>query len=213
MATVFKRTYTAALPSGAEIVTRKGERFAVWTADGRRHRAPLTPDGTRIILERAGYTIQYFDHAGKRRKEAVRCGDLDTAKQIAAEREKAAMLRRKGYVDPSQERLAKEARRPLAEHLADFQGFLEDKGDTTKHVSETMRNIRRVIDLTGAKSAADLTGPAVMKAVGLLREGGASPRTCNSYLTSVKALTRWLWRHKRAADDPLCGLSTVQRRN
>jgi len=207
MASVYKRSYTAALPSGAEIVQRKGERLAVWTADGRRHRAPLTPDGTRIVLQRQGYTIQYFDHEGKRRKESVRCGDLDTAKQIAAEREKAAMLRRKGYVDPSQERLAKEARRPLAEHLADFERFLTDKGNTPKHVSETLRNLRRVIDLTGAKAAADLTGPAVMKAVGLLREGGASPRTCNSYLTSTKALTRWLWRYKRAADDPLCSLT------
>ena len=188
-------------------MTRKGKRLAVWTVDGRRQRAPLTADGARIVLQRAGYTIQYFDHEGKRRKESVRCGDLDTAKQLAAEREKAAMLRRKGYVDASQERLAKEARRTLAEHLADFQQFLTDKGNTPKHVSETMRNLRRVIDLTGAKLAADLTGPAVMKAVGQLRDEGASPRTCNAYMVSAKALTRWLWRHKRAADDALCSLT------
>ena len=130
---------------GAEIVTRKGERFAVWTADGRRHRAPLTPDGTRITLERAGYTIQYFDHAGKRRKKTYPVADLDTAKQIAAEREKAAMLRRKGYVDPAQERLAKEARRPLAEHLADFKHSWTTKG-TRQSTSGNLRNIRWVID-------------------------------------------------------------------
>ncbi len=61
--------------------------------------------------------------------------------------------------------------------------------------------------MTGAKLAADLTGPTVMKAVGLLRDRGHRPGTCNSYLTSAKALTRWMWRHKRAADDHLCALS------
>ncbi len=196
MATVYKRTYKAALPEGAEIVTRKGERFAVWTTNGRRHRAPLTADGTRIVLQRAGYTIQYFDANGKRRKESVRCGDLDTAKRIAAEREKAAMLRQKFNITASQERLGKEGRRTLAEQLADFRQFLADKGNTAKHVSETMRNLRRVIELTGATLTTDLDGPAVMKAVGVLQERGASLRTCNSYMISAKALTRWLWQHK-----------------
>ncbi len=207
MATVYKRTYKAAVPPGAEIVTRKGERFAVWTDNGQRRRAPLTADGTRIVLQRAGYTIQYFDANGKRRKESVRCGDMDTAKQIAAEREKAAMLRRKFNITASQERLGKEARRTLAEHLADFRQFLADKGNTVKHVADTMRHLSKILDLPAAMLATDLTGPAVMKAVGQLREGGASLRTCNSYLTSAKAFSRWLWRHKRADDDPLCALT------
>ena len=46
-----------------------------------------------------------------------------------------------------------------------------------------------------------------MEAIGLLREGGASLRTCNSYSDFGQGLYRWLWRHKRAGDDPLCGLN------
>jgi hypothetical protein len=74
MATVYKRAYKAALPEGAEIVQRKGKLLAVWTVNGKRRRASLTPDGTQIVLQRLGYTIQYFDHEGKRRNEGASPG-------------------------------------------------------------------------------------------------------------------------------------------
>ena len=63
-----------------------------------------------------------------------------------------------------------------------------------------------------------MTGPAVLRAIGELRITGgpiagkrkakapASLRTCNSYLTSLKAFTRWLQEHKRTPDDDLCSL-------
>jgi len=96
MATVYRRTQRKPIPEGAEIVEHKGRRFAVWTDSAGRHRARVSPDGKAILVERPGYEIQYFDENGQRRKESVRCGDLDSAKQIAAEREKTAMFRRKG---------------------------------------------------------------------------------------------------------------------
>ena len=207
MATVYRRTLRKPIPERSEIVERKGRRFAVWTDSTGRHRARLATDGKAILIDRPGYVIQYFDENGQRRKESVRCGDLDSAKQIAAEREKAVMLRKKGFIDPAQERLAREARRPLAEHVADYGRFLADKGNTSKHVAETLRSIRRVAALCGAERPTDLTGPGVMKAISGLRDAGASARTCNAYLTAVKALTRWLWQHKRVADDPLCTLT------
>ena len=58
------------------------------------------------------------------------------------------------------------------------------------------------------QSLADLTGPAVLATIGELRGGGTSLRTCNSYLRSIKSFSRWLWRHKRRADDPLCALES-----
>ena len=206
MATVYKRTQRKPIPEGAEIVERGGERFAVWKDSAGRHKARLAPDGKAILLDRPGYEIQWFDENGKRRKESVRCGDRDTAEQIAAEREKAAMMRAKGLIDPAQERFAQHGRRPLAEHLTDFEGFLTAKQNTPKHVQVTRAHIQRVFDHCPAASLADLTGPAVLGVIGQLRTSGASLRTCNSYLRSIKSFTRWLWKHKRAADDPLCAL-------
>ena len=208
MATIYKRTRREPIPQGAEIITtRKGDRIAVWTRGKQRRRAPLTPDGKAVLLESPGYTIEFFDHNGQRKRHSTRCTDRDAVERLAGELEKNAMFRRDGLIDPAQERLAQEARRPLADHQADYERFLIDKGNTSKHVAETMRSIRRVVELCSAQTAADLTGPAVMKAIGTLRDGGASARTSNSYLTAVKGMTRWLWRHKRMADDSLCALT------
>jgi len=151
-----------------------------------------------LLFERPGYVIQWFDENGRRRKESIRCGDLDTAKRIAAELEKAVLLREKGIIDTAQERYAAERRRPLAEHLADFERFLTDQKRTPKHVAMTCQHIRRVAELCGAKALPHLTGPAVMHAVGELRVDDqpdsspvpASPRTRNAYLGSVRAFTR-----------------------
>jgi hypothetical protein len=43
--------YTKPIPEGAEIVTRKGQRFARWKAGkGKTVEAPLSEDGTRVRL-------------------------------------------------------------------------------------------------------------------------------------------------------------------
>jgi len=208
MASIYKRRRRRPIPDGAEIITRKGQRFAVWNhpKTGRRQKAPLSDDGEAVLLESPGYMIQWFDATGRRRKKSTRCPDLDAARQLAAGLERQAMQRREGLIDPAQERYAQQAQRPLGEHLGDFVRFLTDRGNTPKHVAMTGRHVQWVSDKCGAKSLVDLTGPAVMRALGDLREAGSSLRTCNAYLASVKAFTRWSWKHKRAADDPLCGL-------
>jgi integrase len=207
MATVYRRTERRKLPEGSEIVERKGQRFAIWTDSSGRHRARVSKDGKAVIIDRPGYEIQYFDENGRRRKESVRCADADTARRIAAEREKAVLLRKRGIIDATQERFAAEGRRTLTEHVADFRCFLTDKGNSYDHVADTMRYVERIVQMCGAQLAADLTGPGVQKAIGQLRENGASARTCNAYLTAIKSLTRWLWRHQRIAHDALCTLS------
>ena len=218
MATVYKRTQRKPIPQGAEIVERRGERFAVWKDSTGRHSARLAKDGKAILLDRPGYIIKYFDENGKRCKESVRAGDLETARQIAGQRELAVLRRERGIFDPAQERTADENRRPLAEHVADFGNFLADKGNTPKHVRMTCQHVRWVAARCEAQQISDLTGPAVLRAIGELRTSGgpvagkrktkvaASLRTCNSYLTSLKAFTRWLWEHKRTTGDALCGL-------
>jgi hypothetical protein len=143
MATIYRRKRRKPIPDGADTITRKGQRFAVWTdaKTGRKHKAPLSDDGAAILLELSGYTIQWFDHNGRRRKKAVRCGDLDTARQIAADLERKAAKRREGLIDATQERFAQEGRRPPGEHLADFARFLADKANTPKHVTMTRQHI------------------------------------------------------------------------
>ena len=68
MATVYKRTRTKAIPKGAEIVSQRGKRLAVWIdgKTGRKRKAPLNDAGDKIITESAHYLISYYDSNGQR---------------------------------------------------------------------------------------------------------------------------------------------------
>ena len=159
---------------------------------------------------RGGYWyVAWFDHLGRRQTHCAKTTDRATAERIAAKKEAGAALRREGVIDTTLEHYARESRRPIEEHVADYERFLADKGNSPKHVTQTLRHIRWVIGKCEAKRVADLTGPTVQRAIGELRSGknARSLGTCNSYLTSIKTLTRWLWHHKRTADDSLLGLA------
>jgi len=208
MATVYKRRELRPIPKGAQITTYRGKPYATWTdAKGKAQRAALHPDGKRIIQYAECYTAQYFDENGKRQKAPTGCHDKAEAERCANHLENEARKRQTGQVDPALERFAKEAHRPLGEHIEDFRGYLAAKGNTKGHVQRTCQNIEWIADTCHAKKIGDLTGTGVLRAVSELRDAGSSLRTCNAYLRSIKSFTRWLWREKRMPDDPLAGLS------
>jgi hypothetical protein len=70
--TVFKKTFTKAVPAGAETFVGKGKRFARWTdARGKSRTAAVTVPQKgphagqgRMILESPFYVAQYRDGAG-----------------------------------------------------------------------------------------------------------------------------------------------------
>ena len=103
MATVYKRTRTKAIPDGAEIVTQRGKRLAVWPdgKTGRKRKAPLNEAGDKIIVESEHYLIQYYDENGQRVEVNSKTPDKDAAGQLAATLETQAMERKRGIVDPA----------------------------------------------------------------------------------------------------------------
>ena len=64
--------------------------------------------------------MAWHDHTGKRKRKGTRIPDKAAAQQLANKLESGAQQRRQGLIDPTLERFAREARRPLAEHVADF---------------------------------------------------------------------------------------------
>ncbi len=115
------------------------------------------------------------------------------------------MQRREGLIDPSQEQLAVEGRRPIQEHLADFGTTLEAKGDTPDRVKLVCSRLKSVIESCGFERLSDLTASTVQAVVASLRDS-KSLRTCNGYLRAVKGFGRWAWHDGRLAADPLASL-------
>jgi integrase len=211
MATVFKRTRRLPVPDGAEIVEYRGKPYATWRSrGGRQRKAPLTDDGQAVEVVDDNYTVEWYAWDGKRKRL---CGgpDKDAATALGAAKEAEEAQRRRGLIDPAQERHAGEGRGPLAEHLADFRRSLEAKGDTTGHIDLTMTRLARTLAACNVQRLGDISPSAVAAAVASLRDSGLSLRTCNGYLRAVKTFSRWAWRDGRTPSDaaaPLVAYNT-----
>jgi integrase len=93
----------------------------------------------------------------------------------------------------------------IREHFQDFERSLLAKGNTKKHVMQTLHRIKTVIE--GCKFAiwVDLQPSKVQNYLVSLRNSkdGISASTFNYYLKSVKQFCRWMLQDRRASISPL----------
>jgi len=219
MASIFKRKRRRPIPVGADIVTnKKGLTIARWSDErGRRLTAPVTDDGTMIVLEASKYTINYIDHEGRRRT-VPGSETKETTKAAAAEIEKKVYLRRHDVIDPLMEQMASAANVPIDQHLREFNNSLQRKGTSDKTVETAMRHVEQFVDKSSIDSISRLTTKTLDAYVVCLRNQPARPsrheednasnprmsaRTVNSHIRSIKQFSRWLWETNRVAADPL----------
>src|SRR5262249_21755587 len=67
MASVFRQTYKRPLPQSAELFTRKGVPMARWLdGRGRKRTAPVSEDGSSVVLEYTCWYVSYTDAARDR---------------------------------------------------------------------------------------------------------------------------------------------------
>jgi integrase/recombinase XerD len=127
----------------------------------------------------------------------------EIVKQV--EREKA------GLVDPTD----RERKRPLAEHIADFRRYKENRDIGEKQISEVLRQLNRMVKTCKWRTIGDITARSLLDFLGDLRKPagkgkrGLSAQTYNHYLRAAKQFTRWLLRDQRIVVDPLAHLSNI----
>src|SRR5205807_1126841 len=107
-----------------------------------------------------------------------------------------------GIVDPTEEY----AKKPLADHAEDFRRYLTAKGNTASYVQLVLFRLTAVLDGCHFIRIADVQSSTVIAFLSELRDADKSLKTVNEYLASIKSFTRWMWRDKRTAVDPLAGL-------
>jgi integrase len=115
------------------------------------------------------------------------------------EREKA------GLVDPTDA----QRRRPLKEHLKEFENYLNHRGITSKHIMETTAKLKKIVADRKWVFIADITASSVLEYLGQIRRDGISAQTYNHYLKAFKTFTRWLVRDRRTPFDPLAYLARL----
>lgn len=170
-------------------------------AKGRNKRG----NGQGTLFKRSAggcWTEAWYDHEGRRKTRSTGTTDRAAAQRILSKWVSDAALRRDGVIDASAEELTKQTRRPIEQHVDEYERFLKSKGSTPKHVAHMVGLIRRMIG--NAKTPA-----RIMEAIAQRRRGGASARTCNMDLRAIKGFSRWAMRDGRLASDPLASLSVT----
>lgn len=153
------------------------------------------------------YYIQYVDHEGKR-VTAKGFTDKALTEQLAAKLEHEVMLRKRGMIDPAQERLLAIKQSPIEDHLAAFDRSMAN--NTAKHRKLTMTRVRRVVEGCGFKTLSQMDGEKVVDWLNDAREeDDLGARTYNHYLQAADAFGKWLVATKRLPSNPVAGMERL----
>ena len=153
------------------------------------------------------YSIQWFDHEGKRRA-CKGFTDKGLSEQLAAKLEEEARLRRTGMIDPVQEKFMGQKRLPITDHLDAFERSLAK--NSTKHVMLTMSRVRRVADECGFETIAEISVEAVeIVLTEMLEDEEIGHRTYNHYVQAFDSFCNWMVDTKRLIANPLVGMERL----
>jgi integrase len=145
---------------------------------------------------------KWKDELGKwqsRAESTDRAAALRAANHLEAE----AMLRRDGVIDSAQDKLTDNAKRPLAEHVAEFFTGMAGKGDKPSTILDTRRNLDMALQGCGFTSIREIEATKMHGFITDLRRRGLGSCRINHLITTAKGFSRWLWRNGRLATDPL----------
>ncbi|QDU57513.1 Tyrosine recombinase XerD [Aeoliella mucimassa] len=155
----------------------------------------------------AVYYFSYDDHEGKRRTKKGYT-DKGLTQQLAAKYEREAMLRKRGLIDPEDERRLKVKMSPIEEHLQEFEESLSD--NTPKHVKLTIGRIRRVIEAANATTLSSLRVDTIASALRQMkRKQKFGNRTYNHYVQAIDGFCNWLVDMGRLDRNPLVALERL----
>ena len=112
-----------------------------------------------------------------------------------------------GLFDPFDEH----QKRPLLDHLDDYNRYLRAKGDSDQHVSQSVGRIRKLVAGCGFKMLPDIDASkiAIWLADQRTTRKRFSAQTSNFYLDAFKYFCTWLVTHERHPRNPVTSLKRL----
>ncbi len=210
MATVFKKTYTKPLPEGAELFTRKCERFARWKdGKGKTRTAKVTTgkDGSpRLLIEAGTYVAKYRDGLGVVREAATGCRSEQAARQVLADLVRRAEQVKGGIISAAEDAMIDHQGTPLSGHFDAYLDHIASKGTTAEHRKTTRAYLDRFAADCSFSKLADLDRVAAERWLAARATEGMSARSRNAYRVAIVAFCNWCVSTKRLVTNPLTGI-------
>jgi hypothetical protein len=140
---------------------------------------------------------------------------------MAREAVKHAGRVKEGWITPGMERFAKESRKPIMEHVAEFIEDLKSRHLDAKHIRTTKTYLTRIVDVGKFTTISDLTPSRVRIAINNIVGDDLSIHTMNAHVVAVKAFSKWLHEDLKTEQYTLSSLKRqdeardrrIQRRN
>ena len=168
----------------------------------RRRVAKSTPGAIKVTHTSKYYYGHFRGPDGTVHRVPLHCTDRSAAQTKFNELIRQAERCQVGFSDPHEQH----AKRPLTDHLDNFQQHLLDQNNTKKYVGEVVNKIRRILNDCKMRHIRDLAYDRVEAYLGNSRRNGMSIQTSNHYVRAIKEFSRWLVRSKRTAQDALAEL-------
>jgi integrase len=149
--------------------------------------------GEKVKLKSKKWWGRYRDEHDVERRVPL-ATDKSAAQAMLNELVVKVERRKAGKLDPFEEH----AKRPISEHVDDFEAHLRNKQNTAKHVQEVSTHVRKFVAGCKWSFLRDLSASDVQQYLADRRAGGLSVQTSNHYLRGIKQFSRWLVRDRRA---------------
>jgi len=160
--------------------------------------------GQKIKTKSKKWWGRYRDEDGVERRVPLAV-DKAAAQAMLNELVKKAERRAAGIVD----RFDEHRKRPIADHLADFERHLKAKEISQEQVKLVVSRSRWIIEGCNATFVGDVSASRVQAFLADLREKGKSVQTSNHYLRAIKQFSRWLVKDRRTSEDPLAHIAML----
>jgi len=211
MGTVYRKSFTKPLPTGAEIIMRTGKRFARWKdAKGKSRTAPLTTgtDGTdRIVVEARTFTAKYRDGSNVVREVATGCRDETAARSVLADLERRAELVKAGVMTSAEDAVADHQGVSFAEHSAAYVDHQKAKGLNSARTKNTTNRLKRLADECGFANMADLDGAKLERWLSARSTEGMSAGNRNEFRQELVGFGNWCVRSRRLLTNPFANVA------
>ncbi|MCL2303894.1 MAG: tyrosine-type recombinase/integrase [Planctomycetaceae bacterium] len=164
---------------------------------------PKTGEKTKTVSKK--WWGQYRNAYGQLKRVPLAIAKVVAQKMLndivnRVEREKA------GIIDPAID----EIKRPIEEHIADFEKHQKAKNCTPGHVNESVRKVRRCVTHCRWSRLSQIKAVDVENFLLHLRENeGMSVGTSNHYLWAIKTFVHWLLATHRINLNPFIGVRTL----
>lgn len=205
MATVFRPIQTKPLPPSAEVLTRKGERYAKWKdTRGRTRTAKVTTtkNGDRIVLESPYYRVRYRDAKGVLQDVSTGCRDAVAAQSMANELVRRAELIKAGVMTTAQDAAADHEKVALTKHIEVYTEHLTATGVTDGHRKATKTYLHRLTEACGWGHLSDLKRDSLEKWLAMRVREKMSARSRNGHLKAAVAFSNWCIDTNRLSANP-----------